>query len=217
MLEQGVVILDARLQAFQQHLETRCLGRLAAHIQRMDDGADPHQGRVAFQSKTRQQGFEGDAMPDVGEARAVEIESQRIRRTVLDALQPDEARPAVDEAANQPGGCQPVHPQVLPGGPGLLLKIGEGETLGLAVLEMRFVGRKAGRQRGFQSQQPRFSLELAGARKIILFDQGFVTAPQALQGFVGGRDILGQRIEVRQIRQQLGVFRSTVEHPPECG
>ncbi len=140
--EQGVVILDARLQAFQQRLDTRGLGRLAAHVQRMDDGADPHQGRVAFQPEARQQGFEGDAMADVGEARAVEIESQRIRRAVLDALQPDEARVAVDEAADQPGGRQPIHPQVLPGGPGLLLEIGEGETLGLAVLGMRFVGER---------------------------------------------------------------------------
>ena len=83
----------------------------------MNDASHAGQHRVGFQTKTGQQGLESDPLADMAEGGAVEVETQCLGRTVGGHFQPQEACVRVDEAPDQPGGSQPVHPRAPARGP----------------------------------------------------------------------------------------------------
>src|SRR6185437_3531272 len=69
------------------------------------------------EAEGRQERLEGDALADMREGRAVEVEAERPLRAVGRLGQPAKARLRVDEAAEQPGARDAVHPGAAPRGP----------------------------------------------------------------------------------------------------
>src|SRR4051812_13446458 len=104
--------LKHRFQSFRfRHRDT-------ARVQAMDRRAEPADRRVTCQAEALGEHLESHQAARVGEVGAVEIEADGVARQRAWRLEPHELRFAVDEAPDQPGARQPVHPWPLAGGPG---------------------------------------------------------------------------------------------------
>ncbi len=99
----------------------------------------------------------------MSESGPVEVEAQGVRRTVSGRGQPQNARLRIDEAANQPGRGQPVHPRAAASGPGPALVLGQGASRDTHLQAMRLARRQLLLDGGFQLLQGRLRLFLAGA------------------------------------------------------
>ncbi|MNE71137.1 hypothetical protein D3C80_1669850 [compost metagenome] len=78
-----IIIQDAFPQAGQNPLDARRLQRLnTAYVQVVHQGGDFPQGRCV-QLEAGLQGLEGDAVADVAEGGAIEIETEGIRRAIM--------------------------------------------------------------------------------------------------------------------------------------
>src|SRR5688572_25425187 len=78
----------------------------------MHDRTEPLEGGL-LEPEARRKHLERHLPADVREGRPVEIEAERVRRTLRGRLEPDKARVAVDVAANQPRARKPIDPRTL--------------------------------------------------------------------------------------------------------
>jgi hypothetical protein len=78
--------------------------RDSANIQMVHQRTEAGEARIVVQSEAGQKHFERDLGINMGEFRAVKIESDRPLGTVERALQPHESRIRINEALNEPGG-----------------------------------------------------------------------------------------------------------------
>ena len=180
--QQRIVVGEALARAGEHGLEAARFGHEAlADVQRTHHGAEPCQRRIAIQAECRGQHFEGDARADVRELGAVEVEADRVRRAVPGGVQPQEACVAVDEAADQPGAGDPVHPQPAPRGPGPSAIGGRVAPPDGLVARVRLTRRQAQLGRPDELAQGRRGLLAGVVRKIIDGAQRVMVAAQPAQ------------------------------------
>mmetsp|Transcript_5759 Transcript_5759/g.22391 ORF Transcript_5759/g.22391 Transcript_5759/m.22391 type:complete len:239 (+) Transcript_5759:2075-2791(+) len=126
---QHVVVGMHFAQAGQHGLETGCLGyRDATDVQVVNDLREPLQAGVGIEAEARGDDLEAHPRAHVGEASAVVVEAEHTTRRLGRIGEPDELRLRVDEAADQPGAGQAVHPGPRPRRPALALVLSRVET-----------------------------------------------------------------------------------------
>jgi len=76
----------------------------------MNQLTESRKSRIVLQAKTHQQHFKRHLGIDVGELRAIEIETDRPLGTVRGALEAEKFRIWIDETADQPGRGNTVDP-----------------------------------------------------------------------------------------------------------
>ena len=111
--QQGVVVRLGGTRAGYDRGETRRLrNRHATDIEVMHQRAETGETAVIAQPKAGQQYLEGYPCAAMGERSTVEVKADRILRAVPGGFHPHEFRLAIDEAADQPRGRDPIDPQV---------------------------------------------------------------------------------------------------------
>jgi hypothetical protein len=112
------------LQAADQHLESRGFIRgSSAHVDVVHELTHTADGGRFVETERARDDLEGDQLAHVRECRAVEVVADRLLRALLRVGQPEEGRPLVDEALDQPGSRQPVDPGTFARCPGAALEV----------------------------------------------------------------------------------------------
>lgn len=110
--EQSVVVSDSFSRPGHDGFEADGLrDRLSAHVKRVNHRAQACESSIRLEIEAHEQRLEGDAIADVREGRAIEVEAHRALRAVGGLVEPSERGLGVDEAANQPGTGHPVDPE----------------------------------------------------------------------------------------------------------
>src|SRR5262252_3578438 len=145
--QQLVVIVDPGAGAGKHGFEPACLrGRFAADIQAMHHFADAYERCVSLERERRQKHFERHLVVDVREGRTVKVEAQRVFGNATDVAEPDEGGILVDEATNQPGAGDAVHPGPATCRPTPALVVTAREALNRAMGGQRFIGAVVARE-----------------------------------------------------------------------
>src|SRR4029077_5959923 len=118
-LQRRVIVLLQRAGSRHDGSEAGGLGDGdSAHIKVVDQSAKPGEPGVLLQTEARQQNLEGYFGAYVRELSTIEVKTHGTLRAVLPAFEPQELRPWIDAAPNEPCRSHPVDPQAFACGPG---------------------------------------------------------------------------------------------------